>query len=143
MIYNLSNIIQAERFKKRCNELYDQGKTVELTDKTIRSVKQNRYLHLILTWFAIETGNTLQDVKVAYFKRLCNKDLFISTKICTLAGEIESIRSTKDVSKMELTTSIERFRNWAGENGIYLPSPEEREFLNEIQVEADRKKRYL
>ena len=78
MLYDLSNPLQAEQFKSRSALLVKNGKIVELTEKKpIRTDRQNRYLHLILGYFASETGNTLEYVKQKYFKILCNKDIFI------------------------------------------------------------------
>jgi hypothetical protein len=43
-----------------------------------------------------------------------------------------------------MTTAIERFRNWSSqEAGVYLPSPDEREFLREIEMEIYRNNEFL
>jgi hypothetical protein len=53
MTYDLNNILDKERFKRRVNQLYKAGEVVELTaKKPKRSLPQNAYLHLILGWFA-------------------------------------------------------------------------------------------
>lgn len=44
----------------------------------------------------------------------------------------------------EMTTAIERFRNWSSaEAGVYLPSPDEQAFLQSIEIEMLRQKEYL
>lgn len=144
MLYNLNTITDRERFKRRSNELYKKGVTVELTEKTLRSKSQNSYLHLILGWYAMETGNQLDFVKDAYFKKLCNKEIFISVKTDKYLGSVEIVRSSRECTTAEMTTAIERFRNWsASECEIYLPSPDEREFLQSIEVELSKNSFYV
>ncbi len=57
MLYNLATELDRERFKCRCNVLYKRGGIVELSErKPERTLPQNRSLHLIVGWFAIEYG---------------------------------------------------------------------------------------
>lgn len=145
MIYNLSNDFDKQRFKVRCNALYKQGGVVDLTaKKEQRTIPQNRYLHLILGWFAIETGNTLGFVKQEYFKRHINPDLFVVEIDDKHLGKVSVLRSSRDLNTAEMTTAIERFRNWSSaEAGVYLPSPDEQAFLQSIEIEMLRQKEYL
>lgn len=145
MIYNLSNDFDKQRFKVRCNALYKQGGVVDLTaKKEQRTIPQNRYLHLILGWFAIETGNTLGFVKQEYFKRHINPDLFVVEIDDKHLGKVSVLRSSRDLNTAEMTTAIERFRNWSSaEAGVYLPSPDEQASLQSIEIEMLRQKEYL
>lgn len=145
MIYDLNNILDKERFKTRCNHLYKQGGVVELTAKKgRRTIPQNAYLHLILGWFAIENGNTLDFVKKEYFKRYINPNIFVVEIEDKYLGRIKVLRSSRDLTSAEMTTAIERFRNWASaEAGIYLPSPDEQSLLQYIEKESLRYKDYL
>lgn len=144
MKYNLSEAIGRERFKRRCNELYKKGCVVELTKKTQRTLNQNAYLYVILSYLAMETGNTVEYVKREFFKIECNKALFVTTDIDKILNkEVLKIRSSSDLTTVEMTTAIERFRNWSADNGYYLPSPEEQAFLQEIEIELDKQKQYL
>lgn len=145
MIYNLSNDFDKQRFKVRCNALYKQGGVVDLTaKKEQRTIPQNRYLHLILGWFAIETGNTLGFVKQEYFKRHINPDLFVVEIDDKHLGKVSVLRSSRDLNTAEMTTAIERFRNWSSaEAGVYLPSPDEQAFLQSIEIEMLRQKEYF
>ena len=145
MIYNLSNDFDKQRFKVRCNALYKQGGVVDLTaKKEQRTIPQNRYLHLILGWFAIETGNTLGFVKQEYFKRHINPDLCVVEIDDKHLGKVSVLRSSRDLNTAEMTTAIERFRNWSSaEAGVYLPSPDEQAFLQSIEIEMLRQKEYL
>ena len=144
MLYDLGCILDRSRFKSRCNILYRKGCVVELTEKSQRTPAQNRYLHLILGWFALEYGETLDYVKREYFKRLVSPDLFVFRKDDRFLGETEVLRSTRDLTKEQLTIAITRFRDWSSrEAGIYLPEANEDEFLRAVEVELSRRQIYL
>ena len=91
----------------------------------------------------METGNTLDYCKEWYFKKLCNRDLFITDKVDKYAGQIEVVRSTADLTKEEMSMAIDRFKRWGAENGIYLPNPGDESLLKEISIEMGRYKFYL
>lgn len=145
MIYDLSNPYDREKFKRRVNALYQRQNVVELSEhKPRRTTPQNSYLHLLLGMFAMETGNTLEFVKQEYFKRLVNPDLFVERRYDKYLGEIEVLRSSRDLNTGDMTTAIERFRNWAAaEADIYLPAPNEQEFLDSIEREMQCKRTWL
>ena len=140
MKYNLSIRTDQERFKRRCNELYKDGKVVDLTVKETRSLQINKYLHLLLTWFAMESGYSMEFVKVEYFKKLLSPDIFCKEVACKFTGQVLiEIRSSADCSNDEISTAIARFRNWSMESAhIYLPEPNEHDFLQQIEIEASR-----
>lgn len=145
MIYDLAHILDIQRFQRRVSALLKEGGKVELTAlKGRRTLPQNAYLHLILGWFAMETGNTLEFVKQNYFKRYINSEIFAQTIEDKYLGKVEVLKSSKDVTTAEMTTAIERFRNWsASEAEIYLPSPNEQAFLDAIEIEMKRQKEFL
>lgn len=144
MLYDLKNPLDRERFKRRCNALFKKQGIVELSEKTIRSNQSNRYLHLILGYLAIETGNTLEYVKEVFYKRTANKDIFVRIKDDELLGQTEYLRSSASLSQEEFSTSIDRLRDWSSQvAGIYLPSPNEEQFLASIEVEMSRYKQWL
>lgn len=145
MIYDLNNEFDQQRFKSRCNALYKRGGMVELTEKKIRrTIPQNAYLHLILGWFAMETGNSLDFVKREYFKRHINSEIFTIEREDEFLGKVQVLRSSRDLDTAEMTLAINRFRDWSSnEAGIYLPSPEEQAFLQTIEIEMMRHKEYL
>lgn len=146
MVYDLNTGIDRERFKRRVNALYERRAVVECSEhKPKRSSPQNRYLHVILGEFAMQTGNTMYYVKVEYFKRLCNRELFVRTKYDDLAKkEVEILRSSKDLDTGEMTTAIERFRNWAAsEAGIELPEPQDQEWIAYIEREMQHQRVWL
>lgn len=144
MLYDLKNPLDRERFKRRCNALFKKQGIVELSEKTIRSNQSNRYLHLILGYLAMETGNTLEYVKEVFYKRAANKDIFVRIKDDELLGQTEYLRSSASLSQEEFSTSIDRLRDWSSQvAGIYLPSPNEEQFLASIEVEMSRYKQWI
>lgn len=143
MIYNLSAPLDRERFAARANALLRKGCVADLTEKTLRSTQQNSYIHLIIGVVAMDTGVTIDYAKTEYFKRLVNKDLFIVKMQDRFCGEVEVIKSSRDLTKEEMTIAIDRFRRWGTENGFYLPSPEDKERLRDIEIELGRMRQYL
>ena len=145
MIFNLNNPYEIDKFKEYVNKLYEQRAIVEVKKKLPnRSLAQNSYLHLILSWFACETGYSLEEVKLDYFKKTCNCDLFVRKKINKKGNEVTYVRSSSDLDTLEMTTAIDRFRNYASaQAGIYLPSPNESQFLTYIEQEIERNKEFI
>ena len=145
MIYDLNTEIDRERLTKRITALFSARKVVEVkVYQPKRTNAQNRYLHAILGEFAMQTGNTLEETKTEYFKRYCNADLFLVRKTLKHIGTIEVLRSSAELDTAEMTTAIERFRNWsASEAGIYLPSPDEEAYLAAIEAEMQRHRDWL
>lgn len=146
MLYDLSTEIGKSRFNKRVGDLVIKGAMVDLTEKKpLITVPQNNYLHLLLGYFALETGNTLEYVKETYFKRTCNTEIFVAEREDDiLKRKVKILRSSSSLDTSETTLAIQRFRDWSSsEVGIYLPEPNEDKFLNEIRVEMDRNKQYL
>lgn len=143
MQYDLSQPLDRERFKARCNALFKKGCVVEMTERTFRSGQQNSYLHLLLGVVAMETGVTLDYAKKEYFKLLVNRDIFVRKTNDRFAGEIEVIRSSADLTKEEMSTALDRLKRWGAENGMYLPNPEDRELLRAIEIEMGRNRAYL
>jgi hypothetical protein len=143
MLYDLSNIADLTRCDFILKKYKDEGCVIELKKKQKRTLQQNNYLHLILSWFAIETGYTVEYVKKEYFKKLCNRELF-EVEVRGKFGAVKDYRSSADLNSGELTTAIDRFRDWsANEGNIYLPSPNEEKFLQQIEVEISKKQRWL
>lgn len=143
MLYDLDKEIDRSRFKRRAEQLARERRTVELNDHRRRSLAQNSYLHLILGFFATETGYTLDWVKREYFKRLVNGDLF-RTERDGAFGRVEDLRSSRELTPEQMTAAIEKFRNWSSETaGIYIPSPNEEEFLRQIEIELNRQYQYI
>lgn len=144
-IYDTNNALDRARVEKRFATLLQSGKVIEVTEfKPKRTSPQNRYLHLILGEFAMQIGHSVEFVKSEYFKKLCNPQLFVNKVVDKFAGEVTILRSSKDLDSAEMTNAIERFRNWASEEGgIYLPAPHEEEWLKAIEQELNRQRQWL
>lgn len=143
MLYDLSSEMQRKSFLARVDHLLEKGSVVELTEKTFRTRNQNSYLHLLLGVVAMETGNTLDDVKREYFKALVNPDIFRTYKTDNRGNTIAVYRSTTNVSREEMSMAIDRFKRWGAENGIYMPSPGDESLLREIEIQMGRNRAFL
>lgn len=143
MLYNLSTELDRQRFQAKTELLLKRGVVVELTEKMQRTRAQNNYLHLLIGVVAMETGNTLAYCKEVYFKRIANPQLFVQHHTDTLAGEVEILRSSADLSKEEMQEAIDRFKRWGADNGFYLPNPGDESLLQAIELEMSRMKAYL
>lgn len=146
MLYDLSNELQAENFKARCNALYKKRCIVDLSEKKQRrTLSQNAYLHAILGYFGLQFGYTIEEVKTWYFKQTCNPEIFVREKQDDIMGGTRRVlRSSAELSIDEMTMAIERFRNWAADKaGVYIPSPEEHRLVAQMEIEVQRGKLYL
>ena len=144
MIYDTANPYQREQADEYYEKLKDQGAIIEVKKKSRnRSLSQNAYLHVILSFFAAEYGCSEDEAKLDYFKRLCNRVIFEKTTTNKLGIEVKVLKSSSVLDKAEMTLAIDRFRNWSASNGIYLPAPDENDFLLHAQREIERVKEYL
>lgn len=143
MQYNLGSELQRQSFLARVQRFLDKKAVVEMKEKVFRTHNQNSYLHLLLGVVAMDTGNSLEDVKREYFKALVNPDIFVSKKTDARGVTITTYRSSADVSKEEMSIAIDRFKRWGAENGIYLPNPGDEALLREIEIEMGRNQLYL
>lgn len=146
MVYDLSTDIDRIRFQRRVETLLEKRVVVDLSEKKPkRTIPQNSYLHLLIGEFAMRTGNTMDWVKVEYFKRHCNAELFVRLKQDRLTKrEVEVLRSSRDLDTGEMTTAIDRFKIWASaECGIDLPDAEDKEWLGYIEREMQHNREWL
>ena len=140
MIFNASNEFDIRRAKERLGYLIDKKKTFEITEKkSKRTYSQNNYIHLLFAWFALEYGETPEYVKQEIFKKLVNPQIFLTEYVNYKTGEVrEAWRSTADLNTKEMTTAIDNFRDYASkEAGIYLPTPDDLNSLNEIERQVN------
>lgn len=131
MRYNLKIQQNADAATKQLKHLIEKGANIELTEKRgRRTLSQNKYLHLILSWWGLAYGYTLEESK-QYFKDLNKSYYYYQKKGRTF------IRSTSGVNTKELTIHIERFRDWSAENGLYIPAPNEQQQIESIQNQLE------
>lgn len=145
MIFNLGNPYELEKYKEYVNTLYSKRAVVEVKEKKHnRTLKQNAYLHVILSYFACEYGCSVEEAKLDFYKRLCNKDVFLRQHTNKNGLKVSTVRSTSELDTFEMTNTIERFRNWASATaGIYLPSPRENDFLVHCQQVIEKHRNYI
>jgi hypothetical protein len=143
MIFDFKHEKDILAFDKKAEKAKSDKEAVEFIIKNFRTVRQNNYQHLVITWFAIEHGYTIDFVKQEYFKVLCNPDIFVSYIDDKYLGTIRVLKSSSKLTPAEMTMAIERFRNWSAEQGTYLPAPGDEAFLRHITIEASKMKEYL
>lgn len=144
MIFNATIELDKKRAVERMRHYIEKGKTFELTEKRERrTIRANAYLHLILSWFALETGYTEAEVKQEIFKKIVNPNTFYEGEHGDLV-KIERWRSSADLDTGEMSLCIDRFRDYsAKEAGIYLPEPKDLALLREIEIQIENNKQYL
>ena len=145
MKFDLENPHFVDEARKLLEQLISEKKFIEIKRISPRSSdQQRRYLHLILGWLACEYGETLEYVKVEFYKKLCNPELYIIDRINPKSGEIrKDLRSSEDLTMQEKALSITRLRNWSASIGIYLPSANEDQFLKHIEIEMEKHKEFI
>lgn len=144
-VYNGSKKIDQQRAIQRLQFLIANGKVFELTEKKrTRSISQNSFLHLILQFFAHETGYTTAEVKQEIFKKIVNPDTFYDGEVDKGLIVLQRWRSTANLNTKEMTFCIDRFRDYASkEAGIYLPDPHDLSLIDEIKITVENNKQYL
>lgn len=144
-VFNLNNEYEREQYKEYCDKLFRQGGVIEVKKRhSFRTLAQNSYLHLLLSYFASEFGYTLEEVKYNIFKKEINPNLFTRKRKNKRGEEVCYLCSSRELDTAEMTTAIERFRNYsAAKCGLYLPAPHEADALVEAQRQVDRFEEYL
>lgn len=125
-IYQLSDELDLERFRKRAQSLIKRGARVELTEpQAKRTNPQNNLIHMWFALIASEVGSSPEDIKIEIKRLYRGQEEYISP----ITGEVY-LRdwSTASLSKDEMTEFITWFRAWGDEQGFYLPTEEDRGF---------------
>lgn len=140
MRYDLTDHEQCEQLLSTVREAVSSAEGVaefNITKPFRHSNRQNRYLHLIIRYFATVYGTTAENAKEQFFKHAANREIFYD-------GVTGNSRSTASLSDDEMHTAIERFRNWSSMvAGIYLPASDETENIRSAQSEINRNRNYL
>lgn len=135
MLYNTKNPYEKVAFLAKAEALAEKEAVVELSEKAARTLRQNSYLHLIIGIVAKELGTNIDDAKMTYYKLVANREIFVRRKMDKVLGmEREYLRSSKELNKDEMSKSIDRFKQWAAQNKIILPEPEDKEMLLSAEV---------
>jgi len=142
MIFSTDNPLERNQFIEKVKYYIKNGKRVELKVKhPRRSIAQNSYMHLILTWFGLEVGLTMPEVKLDIFKKHVNPTLFYDGEVENkIPGvRIERWRSSASLDKAEMTLAISRFRNFSSQEcGIYLPEPTDLVLIQQLENEISK-----
>jgi len=130
MIYDLSQKVNIDRALMQFESLARNKKIINIVEvKPRRSYSQNRYLHLMLGFFAMETGYTIEEAKQIY-KRL-NGEIYRYKK-----GKEFFLKSSADLDTKEMAQSVDKFRDYCvQEAGFYIPEPNEKEKLQALEYE--------
>ena len=144
-IFNLQNEYDIPKVKAFVNKLFQERAVVEVKKKLPnRTLAQNSYLHLLLGFFGSQYGCSLEEAKIDFYKRTCNRDLFERKMINKMGREVTYLRSSAELTTGEMTLSIDRFRNWsASVAGIYLPAANEQQMLVYAQQEIERNNEFI
>ena len=143
MVLDLQNNLDLERFNARVAKCLKDKPVIDFTIKTARTPSQNRYMHLLIGVVALEVGVTLEYAKQEYFKRLVNRDIFQYEQDDKYWGSVKILRSSADLTKVQISMAIDRFKQWGREQGMYMPEPNDEALLRDIEIELGRMKRYL
>ena len=147
-LYNGKENFEIAKARRRLEQLIKKEALFELKEITKRSLSQNNYLHLILSYFALELGYSANYVKLNLFKCKWNRKVFVVKKVSPITGEqFTDIRSTADLDKEEMAKAITIFIEKAAlEANIRLPIPSDLMYNDEmtkIALEVARNEQYL
>jgi len=102
-----------------------------------RSVKQNNYLHVIISLYAIEFGYSLKEAK-QYLKDELGYMFYNHDT------DDKFYFSTAEMDSKQLTTFIDKIRDYSSQNGYYLPSADEYKYnWFNYENEINKYKQYL
>lgn len=138
MRFNLALPADTHKATMYLAELIEKQSLVEVKKiSPKRSLSQNAYLHLTFGIFGLETGYEAAESKVIY-KREANPQIYVYEK----NGQ-KFMRSSADLTIKEMTDSIDKWRKYAAEHGVYIPAPGDDEKLRYWGNEIERSGKYL
>lgn len=137
MKYNLTDPKQVIAARSRITYLVSKKRTVEIKEvRRDRTLSQNSYLHLLFGAFGSHFGYTLEEAKLIY--KEINADIYFYNK----KGR-RFIKSSADLSVEEMAKTIDRFMIKSAEAGYELPIATNQEWLQQIENEMEKNRRYL
>lgn len=137
MKFNLDNKTEVDEAFAYLTELTGRHAIAEV--KRIvpaRTLKQNSYLHLLIAAWGNHFGYTITEAKHIY--KLTNKEIFFYKK-----KGLSFPRSSADLDKEEMTSSIDNFRLFSAQHGYELPLAIDQAWLRRLENEVERSKNYL
>ncbi len=135
MKFNLKTELQ--KFDFYVDKLRKKDCIVELKQiRKPRTIQANKYLHVLISLFAIETGYNLDEMKI-FLKRECSFMRY--SKLGTIF-----LKKSSELDTKELADWITWIRDYAGVQGFFLPSSEDyHRNWAEIEKEIEQHKTYL
>jgi len=144
MIYNTSNEVEKIKCDAYYNKLINKGSKIEIKkvvsfdydytkedNPDQRTKKQNRYLHLLLTYFGLCFGHSKKEAKDVWKRHIC-PEIFVYEK-----NNYIFVKSSADLDTLEMTKAIEKLKYRSLVEGHPLPDATNADFLrwceNEIQ----------
>lgn len=61
-MYNTKNPLEVQNLRLKIEKLIEKQSMVEVVEKKAKTLQQLKYLHTILAYFGLQTGNTLDEV---------------------------------------------------------------------------------
>lgn len=151
MVYNLSNPVEMQQFKTRAAFLAKKAENkdnciVELKERQPqRTIQQNKYAWVTITYVALEEGYTI-DIVESFFKDV-NKDIFQRSRQNKKGETFCYMRHMNELDKEEMSVCIDRWLiHCSRDRGIYIPSPEDHYYLQwqtQVEREKERNKEFL
>ncbi len=137
MKLDLSKPYDKAKAETRFKVLLDKGAKIELTEiRPKRTLNQNAYLHVCIALIALELGYTLDQMK-SVLKKECE---FMQYE----KNGYVFFRHTRDMDTKELGEFIDWIINFAGVQGIIIPSSEDYiKYRFEIDKEIELNKMHL
>ena len=137
MLLNLSNNQDFKKAETYFYKLAESESKIELR-KIIpkRSISLNSYLHVCISLFAVEFGYTLDESKTL-LKRLCSFMIYEK-------NGLKFLKKTSKLDDLECSKFVEFIRNYASQQGLYIPDADE--YLTNkfnIDKEINKNKEYL
>lgn len=146
MKFDLQHKEERDKAQEYLDKLKGQYCVVDITRKfNRRTYSQNNYLHLLLSYCALEMGETLDYFKENIWKGVINKDIFLTQYRNPKTGAVrDDWKSSADLDTKEMTIAIERLLDFAPKHlGFELPSANDHEALRQIENQIESNRRYL
>ena len=138
MIYKTSNPIEADKARLRLDKLIEKGAKVDMTEKRgNRTLQQNNYLHLLLSYYGLEIGYTLEEMKEIFKRDIC-PSIFKYNK-----GNHTFYRSTAELNTLEMTKAIEHLKEHAEIHGYPLPDAEDQDRMDWLINQLETYNNYM
>ena len=140
MRYDLQNELKRKNFSLAVKRAWDKNLVVDFSVVKQRTLDQNSYLHVALTYLARESGVSLEYAKQVYYKQIWNKDIFRRERFDPMLGKnVEYWRSSAELSVEEMRQSIDNLLVGAARDAqVYIPDPDRPELVAAMQRETWR-----